>query len=333
MNKLNIGIISSVALVSIFALTEWVLADSAVVDFELPTYTLGTINGQDGWSKTGPYDVEVAANTYGFASFGDQVLRISNAITSGSFGDQTFSKSLVNEAGEGDALNGGFSGGIRENHFEAQFDFASTQLNQQPGLFLSVSPDRGDGARMSYLGFSDEPSGIEVIFYDVQGENTGFQVANFVPTTVATGLSRATIHTAKLAIDFVDGPSNDIVKVYIYGVLVHTGTTWENYFRFDTESQGSPHDVSLENKSRTVDSLLFRVSGGAAGATLGKGYVIDNVNLSSDPVLVGPPTNKNECKNGGWADFNNPTFKNQGHCIQFVNHHDGNGKDDDHADD
>ncbi|HEX7318123.1 MAG TPA: lamin tail domain-containing protein [Pyrinomonadaceae bacterium] len=37
-------------------------------------------------------------------------------------------------------------------------------------------------------------------------------------------------------------------------------------------------------------------------------------------TLVGPPANKDQCKNGGWMLFNHPrTFKNQGDCIQFVN--------------
>ena len=35
---------------------------------------------------------------------------------------------------------------------------------------------------------------------------------------------------------------------------------------------------------------------------------------------VGPPANKDQCKNGGWAAFTIPrAFKNQGDCIQFVN--------------
>jgi hypothetical protein len=35
---------------------------------------------------------------------------------------------------------------------------------------------------------------------------------------------------------------------------------------------------------------------------------------------VEPPTNKEQCKNGGWLTFNAPrAFKNQGDCIQFVN--------------
>jgi len=51
-------------------------------------------------------------------------------------------------------------------------------------------------------------------------------------------------------------------------------------------------------------------------------------NLLSSPALttllnglmVGPPTSKDQCKNGGWQAFNVPgAFKNQGDCIQFVN--------------
>jgi YVTN family beta-propeller protein len=32
------------------------------------------------------------------------------------------------------------------------------------------------------------------------------------------------------------------------------------------------------------------------------------------------PTDKDQCKNGGWQSFTNPTFKNQGDCVSFVNH-------------
>ncbi|HEY9232336.1 MAG TPA: thrombospondin type 3 repeat-containing protein, partial [Blastocatellia bacterium] len=34
---------------------------------------------------------------------------------------------------------------------------------------------------------------------------------------------------------------------------------------------------------------------------------------------TGPPTDKSQCKNGGWQFFNTPrSFANQGDCIQFV---------------
>ena len=66
-------------------------------------YVVGNINGQNGWSKTGPYDAAVAAvSSFPAASgygFGTQALRISNAVVSGSFGDQTFAPPLANAAG------------------------------------------------------------------------------------------------------------------------------------------------------------------------------------------------------------------------------------------
>jgi hypothetical protein len=46
------------------------------------------------------------------------------------------------------------------------------------------------------------------------------------------------------------------------------------------------------------------------------------------PSTSGPPTSKDQCKNGGWTRFTDPPFKNQGECVAYVNHHDGAGKDD-----
>jgi hypothetical protein len=33
--------------------------------------------------------------------------------------------------------------------------------------------------------------------------------------------------------------------------------------------------------------------------------------------LVGPPTDKDQCKNGGWQNY---PFPNQGECVVWVNH-------------
>ena len=35
------------------------------------------------------------------------------------------------------------------------------------------------------------------------------------------------------------------------------------------------------------------------------------------PTPTGP-TSKDQCKNGGWRTFTNPSFKNQGDCVSFV---------------
>lgn len=231
-------------------------------------FTLGSVNGQGGWSSTGPFDQEVVSNTYNVSTFGCQTLRLSNGVTSGSFGDQTFSNSATNEAGETDATNAGYSGGVRQNHYEASFDIASVQAALQAGLSVSVSPDRGDGSRMSYLRFEDQADGIHVFFDD-------YVSGDFNETELAT-LSRSA-HTIKFVIDFKDGASNDVVNIFIDGVNVHTGTTWEDYYREAAEQ-------SFEQSTRTVDSLIFRVGGTAVPTNLGKGFLFDNVSIATSTI-------------------------------------------------
>jgi hypothetical protein len=116
-----------------------------------------------------------------------------------------------------------------------------------------------------------------------------------------------------------------VVKVYIDGVRKITGTSWENYYRYDSEA-------AAEQSPRIVKTVLFRESGTANLANAGHGYLIDNLSLLSNSV-VGPPTNKDQCKNGGWKTFNNPTFRNQGQCVSFVeNHHDNDNNEHDNND-
>lgn len=104
-------------------------------------YTAGDVNGQNGWSKTGSYDAAVA-NVSGFPAasgygFGTKALRISHATTSGSFGDQTFSPGLANEAGETAADSGGSAIGTRQKHFEVSFQIGTTKATEQPGLHMT----------------------------------------------------------------------------------------------------------------------------------------------------------------------------------------------------
>lgn len=59
-------------------------------------------------------------------------------------------------------------------------------------------------------------------------------------------------------------------------------------------------------------------------------------NISSDryvivvnetcPALIGPPTDKDQCKKSGWKSFNNQTFKNQGACVSYIEANENAGK-------
>ncbi len=252
-------------------------------NFENPPFVTGTIHLQNGWSSSGSapnspgFDHAVVNNsslpTAPPVSFGAQSLRMSNAVTGGGFNDFTFSSSIVNEAGEATANNGGLSGGTRQRQFTAQWDFISADpTGAQAGLALTASPDRGDGARMSFVQMLDTPGGININFFDYQRAlgNTCASGANFVPTLVATGLSRTVVHTIRIEMDFLPGIANDVVRIYVDGVLSHTGTSWEDYFR-DCEPPST----------RTVDSILFRQGGAPSPASTGKGFLVDNLTLNS----------------------------------------------------
>ena len=257
------------------------LADSQAINFE--SYALGSVSGQNGWSNSvnPTYDQAVVSNVYGYPSFGTKTFRISDAVTSGSFGDWVFVKPLVDSVGETTATAGSFATGTKQKHFEMQFDIASTQSTQQPGLHVSVSPDRGDGSRMSYLRFEDQENGIHVMFDDVTDNGPIGTAASFNETDIAT-ISRSA-HTIKLTMDTLDGPGNDVVKVYVDGALVHTGKSWEDYYRFDPES-------SAEQSPRIVKTMIIQARGTATPTDSGKGFLFDNISLSSGPIPTPTPT-------------------------------------------
>jgi hypothetical protein len=243
------------------------------VKFESPGYTLGDIGGQQGWEEDHAFDAEVDSvsqfsNASGFG-FGAQALRISDSHTSGAFADQTYSPGAGDEAGESGSDNAGFGSGDRQSHFETSFSIGSTQSGVQPGMHLSVSPDSGNGGRMSYLRFDDLSDGIHVFFQEATDPGPLGTEADFPETDLVT-LSRNQAHTVRISMDFVDGPDNDVVQIYIDGVLLKTAGSWEDYYRFDPEQNGGG------NKVPTVDKVEFREGGANDVANDGKGYLIDN---------------------------------------------------------
>jgi hypothetical protein len=209
-NPLRI-LIAMVAMLAIAALAG--AASSARADgvgpitFESPDYAVGNINGQNGWSNTGGYDANVAAvSSFPAASgygFGSQALQISDSVTSGTFGDQTFAPALAQPAGEA----------TPQRFFNASFKIGTTQATQQcvgcavgdppvaNPLHLSVSPDNGSGGRMSYLRFEDRANGVHVIFSDVT--DTGL---DFKPGSDTEGIENGSCSAANLAIND-GGPS------------------------------------------------------------------------------------------------------------------------------
>ena len=84
--------------------------------------------------------------------------------------------------------------------------------------------------------------------------------------------------------DFVDGPSNDVVRVYVDGDLKHTGGSWENYYAFEANGK-----LNFGGNPPAVNRIMFRtgsdthrgVPGDQAPATLGKGFVFEDVRVEA----------------------------------------------------
>lgn len=67
-----------------------------------------------------------------------------------------------------------------------------------------------------------------------------------------------------------------------------------------------------------------RTTGEPNGALL-----IDNTQVGDATYDYG--TTAEQCKDGGYANFTEPSFDNQGQCVAYANHHDDNGQDGAHG--
>jgi uncharacterized repeat protein (TIGR01451 family) len=285
--------ISMVLLVSGIA-----VADSTITTtFEPPAYHLGTVNGQgsatpwpgtvhcappvpqaplDCWKSAVPgnipslpngYDQEVVANTPPApAQFGSQSLRLSNAYGTGpttfppEYHYQTYSKPTTEAAGEG----------LANTEYTAQFSFISIHPNQlQDGLKISLSPDMGEGGRMSYIGLTDTAAGIDVTFFDTPILENGD--VDFAGYDLGT-LTRNQVHTIKFWMKLNPGPNDDLLRIYIDGQdYGQCFTTWENFYRATSQ------EVPIS------DRLLF-LSGNRDGdhlSLLHGGYLFDDVRTTT----------------------------------------------------
>lgn len=160
-----------------------------------------------------------------------------------------------------------------------------------------------------------------------------------------------------IAYDFLiggGGTSVDAVHFYLNVYTNLPGTPVTNFFdcRFDfVPTSGSTAGFTTVSVDGAAAPTRVQSRGGAvcpttlgglpAGSTIRVFAVnvgdtsandadldgfLDRVVLSGDGMattfdfepMIGPPTDKDECKRGGWAEFNNPEFRNQGDCVSYV---------------
>jgi hypothetical protein len=265
-------------------LTTGVTASAASADvqgwnFEPGGFATGNVNGQDGWLKSGAtVDATVVANTgVNAAAFGRQSLRLANgAAPTGGITDQPITGGVVDGAGETASATNGMAGGLRQPNFDASFSFRSRSGAYVPGLRFTASPTDGQQGRNGFVAVEDRLDGLAVVFTDVPDTTLVAGHTEFVDHDIATGLDRATTHTIRISSVFVEGLDNDVVHVYVDGALAVTGTSWENYYRNDTEQ------ALYGNVVPVVDQLVFRMNTQAAGPVApADGLLVDDVRLES----------------------------------------------------
>ncbi|MFW6146536.1 MAG: PEP-CTERM sorting domain-containing protein [Planctomycetota bacterium] len=272
-------------------------------DFE--GFTPGPINGQEGWTTVDQWGNDAWGNTG--TSFDEAIVddgtgnlawRVSNAVTTGGLSGQPFtpvagavagetSSALWNDRGPDHTqpLSPPLPGAYATTpYFYGAFDFRSATGGPQSGLAVSVSPSakQFDG-RMSYVQVVDDgANGFDLFFYET-GKTTDPWGASSDWVEIASDLSYTALHSVEIYMTFVDGLadvggelySNDTVSVLVNGAPVHTGGSWETYFKgSDPYGTGGNH---------AVDSMTFALRGTAAPGTLGNGFHIENVEVSNIP--------------------------------------------------
>jgi hypothetical protein len=123
-------------------------------------------------------------------------------------------------------------------------------------------------------------------------------------------LSYTEWHTVEVELVFADGSNNDVAQYYVNGTLVHTGTSWEEFYRVN---QAALHPLDVP-----VQTLLVRLNTAATdpATVLGGGYYIDNVSIEIGNA-ISRPVKKKECDDGGWRTFY-PSFESRKDCEKFV---------------
>ncbi len=142
------------------------------------------------------------------------------------------------------------------------------------------------------------------------------------------------------------GAQSVVVQLFAGASLLQTNTATAKVGTDITGAQiSSPFDVS-GNFSYATDGYWTNVRQSQFGqsatatrvvatVTLANGKVVtaENTNLSGNASTIfpptttppvgtsTPPTKSSQCKNNGWTTFTNPSFKNQGQCVKYVQHH------------
>ncbi|MFC1722089.1 hypothetical protein ACFL0C_00400 [Patescibacteria group bacterium] len=115
-------------------------------------------------------------------------------------------------------------------------------------------------------------------------------------------------------IEKVDGVTTE----YPYSLTINDGQ-WYNLF-IDANSDNGQVHVLIDGIYQFTFISHSTEKEGDTGVFTGCGQDVTFTGLYSDNLYIIPYsilTDENQCKDGGWEKFTEPSFKNQGDCISF----------------
>ena len=218
---------------------------------------------------------------------------------------------------------GPLAGGRREINWDGGGGNSAT--SPAPTPFTGFQLTRGALFTTPGTGFVQAPpSGLATTF-----NNATYTFTTFSPLRLfsAVGSNVTDVHFFR--------PGTDIpATVNAFGAVFTDvdlpESTSVEYFDPEGESLGKLF-VPPANNGLSFVGLVFtnervaliRITSGNVAPGPNESSVVDVVVMDDfiyGEPLVGPPIDKDQCKKGGWAEFEFPrAFKNQGDCIQFVN--------------
>jgi hypothetical protein len=171
-------------------------------------------------------------------------------------------------------------------------------------------PDTGYGAGFAWRSASDGQC------YNGLAFNATFDLSSLnvsLPNDVIVGVAynTQTYGTAPIG---ANGPYNSLNVGIPTDQTVSVGTddSSNNVF-WNTSTAGSYTDGG-------PGGIFRQDTGWAPNGTVA-------IQITASAAAVAPPTSKDQCKDGGWMKYNNPSFANQGGCVSYVANHPSSGGD------
>ena len=257
------------------------LLDLATNTEDFEDFVAGPItDGENGWTVAGNKDQEVIVDP---DDIFNHVFRMSSDPSSEDFGGP-YGPNLAVTAGESTTTAG--ADGM-------QLTFTVKAV--QPGDNSRLEVDFGNeehSDRVNFMVIENTSSGIRIATSEPQtnGNWTSDKTPNDFTAftgnrTIVDGLENNVEHEITLILKYVDGSNNDVIDIYVDGVLEGKSTTFENYHQYHLDGAHDAAQHSAAQETHQASTIFFR--GGSGGADTdgpggkNQGFLFDDITYSS----------------------------------------------------